>query len=114
MLEDLYRAENGLQTYTLFRRYGIEPDEMLKIFDLYKSQDVISVDNDLRIRLTDYGRSSIDRILGDIQSIWHVDAPTYLDRNRVDIIMPITEPYCSPNAIKYLKNTSSEQSCTRD
>lgn len=114
LLEDLFRSENGLQTYTLYRRYGIEPEEMLKIFDVYKSQEVISVDNDMRITLTDYGRGSIDRILGEIQSVWHVDASTYLDRNRLDIIMPITEPYCSPNAIKYLKNTSSEQSYTRD
>ena len=55
ILKDLFRASEGLDLFTFWRRYRISPAEMFKIVDKLEKNNLVHI-VDERIFLTTYGR----------------------------------------------------------
>lgn len=68
VFSDLYQSENGLLAYTFYSRYSLMPSEAIDFIDTYQNEGYISIDDELRIKLTNKGRDSIESIQKRLQS----------------------------------------------
>lgn len=66
VLSDLYSSEGGLLVYTLYSRYGVEPSEAIDFIRHYQAEEIITVDDNDRIRLTSGGKKKIVSLLKDL------------------------------------------------
>ncbi len=58
ILKDLYESVDGLFTFTLHSRYGIDPDKIFKFINKYEIRGIL-IYNDDKISLSQEGRDVI-------------------------------------------------------
>lgn len=90
---DLYSSETGLLAYTLHRRYHLQPSEAVAFMDQYEKEGLITVDNELRISITNKGRESIGDLLQKLVNASSDEGSLYLDNIKVNEKVGIFEPY---------------------
>lgn len=90
---DLYSSETGLLAYTLHRRYHLQPSEAVAFMDQYEKEGLITVDNELRISITNKGRESIGDLLQKLVNASSDEGSLYLDNIKVNDKVGIFEPY---------------------
>jgi hypothetical protein len=56
LIKELYKSAEGLLPYTLYTRFKMNAIDVLAFVKQYQPRNLISVDDELRIRLTDDGR----------------------------------------------------------
>ena len=91
--KDLYSSETGLLAYTLHRRYHLQPSEAVAFMDQYEKEGLITVDNELRISITNKGRESIGDLLQKLVNASSDEGSLYLDNIKVNDKVGIFEPY---------------------
>ncbi len=92
IFRDLYKSEVGLLIYTLYGRYGIEPDEAITFIDTYSRKKIIEVIDGIRVKLTELGRIEMADILKDIQ-MGIIEGDNFYLRKLLFSSMNIYEPY---------------------
>lgn len=90
---DLYGSETGLLAYTLHRRYHLQPSEAVAFMDQYEKEGLITVDNELRISITNKGRESIGDLLQKLVNTPSDEGSLYLDNIKINDKVGIFEPY---------------------
>ena len=90
---DLYSSETGLLAYTLHRRYHLQPSEAVAFMDQYEKEGLITVDNELRMSITNKGRESIGDLLQKLVNASSDEGSLYLDNIKVNDKVGIFEPY---------------------
>lgn len=93
---DLFKSDNGLLAFTLYSRYGLLPSQAMEFIGEYEKEEVITVDPDLRISLTESGRRNINTILNSLVSkpAESANRPIYyLDTIRSGEPMDCYKPY---------------------
>ena len=63
LLKDLYASETGLLPYTLYKRYGLTPIELVNIVKRYQNSGEIKMVNNNRILLSKKGKENIERLI---------------------------------------------------
>lgn len=114
ILADLFSSEKGLMPYTFYTRYGITPADMIDFINKYKELKTISIDQELRIRLTEEGRKSVYGIYKRIEA--HIRKENNKSEYLGDVQdkkMDLYTPYV-PDRIFYDKKYKGEQKETRD
>ncbi len=112
---DLFKSDNGLLAYTLHRRYQIEPSEAVDFMNQYEADGIITVDDELRIKLTNKGRESMNEILAKFQNLSSEgNELSYLDRIKINDKIDIFEPYL-PDILFYFryKNEGSNKETSK-
>lgn len=57
MLRELFGSQNGLQSFTLYSRLGVEPEVILDFIDHYSSSGIVATTSGgAKIELTEKGR----------------------------------------------------------
>lgn len=66
LLKDLYASETGLLPYTLYRRYGVTPVELVQIVKRLQASAVVQLTGGHRMSLTKTGRENIDSLIASL------------------------------------------------
>lgn len=66
VFNDLFQSPQGLQPYTLYSRYGLQPDDAVDFILKYKADDIISISDDNKLSLTPKGRKCINQVIYSI------------------------------------------------
>ena len=108
---DLYSSETGLLAYTLHRRYHLQPSEAVAFMDQYEKEGLITVDNELRISITNKGRESIGDLLQKLVNASSDEGSLYLDNIKVNDKVGIFEPYIPDKQFyfKYKNEASNKE-----
>lgn len=111
IFQNLQTSKDGLQLYTLYRRYGLSPSEAIGFINEYSSRGIIRVIDETTIVLTPKGHDNIKEIISEIRRK-ESDSITYLMKLR-SVPMDKYAPYIpmellSPTAIPIIK-TSEEK-----
>ena len=56
IIKELYKSNNGLLPYTLYTRFKLNAVDVLSFVKQYEPKKLISIDDELRINLTEEGR----------------------------------------------------------
>lgn len=93
IFNDLFSSDNGLFAYTLHSRYHLQPSEAVAFMDQYEKEGLITVDNELRISITNKGRESIGDLLQKLVNTPSDEGSLYLDNIKINDKVGIFEPY---------------------
>lgn len=66
ILENLFVSKEGLQLYTINRRFNITPSRLVDFINEFSASGVIRVDDATTVTLTDKGRGNFLKIIPDL------------------------------------------------
>lgn len=78
ILENLYVSKEGLQLYTINRRFNITPSRLIEFINRFSTSGIIAVEDGSTVLLTDNGRRNFHKIIPELYKDWSFCNESYL------------------------------------
>lgn len=99
LLENLYSSKDGLQLYTIHRRFNMKPSLVIDFINEYSSKGIISIRDESSVELTAKGRDNFRKTISDLLEDEAAFGSGYLAK-RLYIPMDKYSPYIPSDILK--------------
>lgn len=99
ILDNLYASRDGLQLFTIYRRFNLAPSRVVDFVNEFTASDIISIDDSTTVSLTSKGRDNIRQIISDLFKDGDFFSSTYLEKRKY-IPMGLYDPYIPTEILK--------------
>lgn len=109
LIKALYQSVDGLMPYTLYTRFKMNAVDILAFVKQYKPRGLISVDDELRIKLTGEGRLYVVKLINQHKEEPEKGGSEYYNKIRIPQLDKY-DPYIPDRAFaeKYQKGKGGE------
>ena len=78
LFEHLFRNKDGLQLYTIYRRFNLSPSQVVTFVNKYNDLGIISITDDSTVMLTLKGRNNLSQVISHLFQDNNFTDTTYL------------------------------------
>lgn len=106
IFDELYVRSSGLQMYTLYKRYSLDPSQAVAFLNEYGSRGIVNIKDESSIILTEKGKANYAQIISELFRASKEVSLDYLARLRF-IPIGLFEPYIPQSILPSSKKDKS-------